>query len=254
LANDAAVMPPKPRYSLIVPFFNEEANVGPMLAEVRLVMERLGAPYEVLAIDDGSRDRTPALLDEIAAGWPACRVFHFARNCQQAAALYFALQRAEGEIIITLDGDRQNDPADIPRLLDKLADADLVVGIRAHRQDSWLRRQMSRLANAVRSRILHDGLHDAACGLKVFRREVIPALIPIHMLQSLLGALAVAAGFRVTELPVNHRPRPAGESKYGLGILWWKPAVDMLGVCWFTRRRLPLKIELRDAGKGKSSR
>lgn len=247
-------MQPQPRYSVVVPFYNEEANVGPMLAEVRPVMERLGAPYEVLAIDDGSRDRTPALLDEIAAGWPQCRVFHFAQNCKQAAALFFALQRAAGEVIITLDGDRQNDPADIPRLLEKLAEADMVVGIRAHRQDSWLRRRMSRLANAVRSRVLGDGLHDAACGLKVFRREIIPALIPIHMLQSMLGAFAVAAGFRVAELPVNHRARPAGESKYGLGTLWWRPAVDMLGVRWFTRRRLPLKIELREDGNPPSQK
>lgn len=132
-----------------------------------------------------------------------------------------------------LDGDGQNDPADLPALLDQLSIADLVAGVRVNRQDSWLRRTMSRLANAIRSRLLGDGARDAGCALKAFRREVREAFVPIRTLYSFTPALAAAAGFRVIEWEVQHRPRTHGASKYGLGVMLWRPLADMLGV-WIT--------------------
>jgi glycosyltransferase involved in cell wall biosynthesis len=160
-------------------------------------------------------------------------------NQGQAAALYRGMRLAGAPVIVTLDGDGQNDPADIAPMLARLAEsgADMVAGVRVQRNDSWLRRRMSRIANRVRSRILRDGVRDTGCGLKAFRREVVDAFLPIRTLYSFMPALAVAAGFRVVEQPVGHRARRADVSKYGLGVMLWRPLLDLLGVWWFTRRR-----------------
>jgi len=140
-----------------------------------------------------------------------------------------------------MDGDGQNDPADISSMLHLLntTDAAMVTGLRANRKDSWLRHRMSRIANAVRQKILHDGVTDSGCALKAFRKEVLRSLIPIRTLYSFIPALAVAAGFRVIEVEVNHRPRKTGTSKYGLGVMLWRPVVDMIGIWWFIHRRFP---------------
>ena len=155
------------------------------------------------------------------------------------------MQQAAGEILVTLDGDGQNDPADIPRLLAALHDYDMVAGVRADRQDSWFRLAMSRLANSVRRSLLGDGLRDTGCALKAFRRVVVESFIPIRTLYSFMGAMAVAAGFRIRELEVAHRPRTRGQSKYGFSLFWWKPLIDMIGVFWFSRRRFSGRISCR---------
>lgn len=229
---------PSPAYTVIVPFFNEEANVGSLLGELRRALDALDGAYEIILVDDGSADGTAAALNAGARDWSECRILSFTKNRGQAAALLSAFARAKGNVLVTLDGDGQNDPADIPRLLARLDGADMVAGVRAHRQDSTLRRLMSRLANGVRSRVLGDGVTDTGCALKAFRREVAGAFIPIRTLYSFMPALAVAAGFRVVEEPVNHRPRTAGESKYGLAAMFWRPFVDMLGIWWFRQRRV----------------
>jgi glycosyltransferase involved in cell wall biosynthesis len=167
----------------------------------------------------------------------------FERNHGQAAALLVGMRQARGVVIVTLDGDGQNVPSDIPVLLDALDGADLVVGIRQARQDSRLRLAMSRVANAIRARCLRDGVQDSGCGLKVMRRDVVDAFIPIRTLYSFIPALAVAAGYRVVECPVRHRARHAGEAHYGLRTFAWRPLVDMIGVWWFTRRRFAGRIE-----------
>ena len=136
----------------------------------------LGKPYEGIFVNDGSRDATGRRLDEVAKSWPEAKTFHFLSNHGQAAALFFGMKQAAGEILVTLDGDGQNDPADIPRLLAALEDRDMVAGVRARRQDSWLRLAMSRLANSVRSKLLGDGLRDTGCALKAFRCEVVESL------------------------------------------------------------------------------
>jgi dolichol-phosphate mannosyltransferase len=232
--------------SILIPFFNEEEAAPELLAELRPIADRLNT-CEVLLVDDGSRDRTASALDEIARAWPLVKVFHFRENQGQGPALFYAIQQARGEAIALLDGDGQNDPGDLPALMEALAEADFVTGYRAQRRDSGLRRWMSRIANAVRSRVLRDGVRDTGCGLKVFRREVREAFVPLRTLYSFLPAMARAAGFRIAERPVNHRPRSRGTSKYGLWIMLWKPLLDMLGMAWFIRRRgsSPARIALR---------
>jgi glycosyltransferase involved in cell wall biosynthesis len=234
-----------PRISIIVPFFNEEESVVPLLAELRTVCDRVGLTYEGIFINDGSQDSTGNKLDQMAKSWPEARVFHFRSNNGQAAALFYGMKQATGEVLVTLDGDGQNDPADIPRLLAALTDCDMVAGIRARRRDAWLRLAMSRLANRIRSRFLGDGLRDTGCALKAFRREVVEAFIPIRTLYSFMGAMAVAAGFRLRQVDVAHRPRTRGVSKYGFSVFWWKPLIDMLGLFWFARRRFPAQIDWR---------
>ena len=242
-----AVIPPtRPTLSVIVPFFNEEEVLPTFLAELRQSVDDLeddaheepGYACEVLLIDDGSTDRTEELLAAacvLRTGW---RTVALASNQGQAAALYAGMKAASGDWLVLLDGDGQNDPADIPRVLALLqAGADLGVGVRVARRDDWRRRSMSRLANAVRRRLLRDGVRDTGCGLKAMKHDVAEALIPIRTLYSFIPALAAGAGFRVAEVPVAHRPRMGGESKYGVKKFLFWPLLDMLGVWWFTRRR-----------------
>jgi len=227
-----------PELSIVIPFFNEEALAPRLLAEVRAVLDGHGLPYEVIAVNDGSRDTTGLVLSGLAATWPQLLCFSFANNQGQSAGLLFGFARARGKIIVTLDGDGQNDPADIPAMVQHLgAGWDMVTGKRARRQDSGLRRRMSKFANRVRGHLLKDKVTDSGCALKAFRREVIEAFIPMRTLYSFMPALVVAAGYKVDEVPVNHRARAAGQSNYGLWIMLWRPLLDMLGVWWFIRRR-----------------
>jgi dolichol-phosphate mannosyltransferase len=228
-----------PRFSLVVPIFNEAGNLRPLLEQAVAVLRSLPGEFEALLVDDGSTDDTPAELDAIAGMEPRCRVIRLARNRGQAAALYEGLQQARGEMILTMDGDGQNDPDDFPALLARLerGPLDVVCGIRTPRRDSLTRRAISWLANRVRGRILRDRLHDAGCQLRVFRREVIAALQPSPLLQTFLPAMAAAAGFRLAEMPVRHHPRRHGISKYGLRRLWWRPAVEMIRLGIQLRRR-----------------
>jgi dolichol-phosphate mannosyltransferase len=226
-------------FSVVIPFFNEANGVEVFLQELAAALGRQPGDADVVLVDDGSTDETAMILERVASGHLGWRVVRQSRNQGQAAAMYRGMRLAGAPVIVTLDGDGQNDPADIARVLARLAEsnADMVAGVRVQRNDSWLRRRMSRVANRVRSRILRDGVTDAGCGLKAFRREVVDSFLPIRTLYSFMPALAVAAGFRVVEQPVGHRARRADTSKYGLGIMLWRPLLDMLGVWWFTRRR-----------------
>ncbi len=245
------VRSPVPAISLVVPFYNEEACVEAVCREADGALAGLGIDYELIAVDDGSRDGTAARLAALAAELPRLRTLSWQPNRGQGAALWRGLRAARAPLVATMDGDGQNDPADLGRLLARLAAepaADLVVGIRADRHDSRLRKGMSRVANAVRARVLGDGVHDSGCALKIFRREVVDALIPMRTLYSFIPALAAGAGFRVAEIPVRHRARAGGRSSYGLGVMLWRPLVDMLGVLWFTRRRFDWPAGLDDRG------
>ena len=230
---------PLPTYSVVVPLYNEAENIPAVLAGLRAVLDELGELYEVLLVNDGSTDATGLLIDEAAQRWPEVRVYHFARNVGQAGALLHGLRNAVGDWILTMDGDGQHDPADFRVLLQKLSDADLVVGIRQPRCDNWLRRAMSKLANAVRRRLLQDQVTDAGCALKVFRREIVGSLLPIRSLYSFIPAMAVNAGYRIIELPVRHLPRRHGHSNYGLSVFFWRPAADMIALWWLFKRSVP---------------
>ena len=225
-----------PRYSLVVPFYNEAGNILPLIAAAIEVLATLGADYEILLVNDGSTDATTSEIAACLARWPQCRALYQPRNLGQATALLDGLRAARGEILLTMDGDGQNDPRDFPLLLAPIeaGTLDVACGWRHDRHDSWLRRRMSRLANFVRGRVLGDHLHDSGCQLRAMRREVVAALFPFELLQSFLPAILVAAGFRLGEFRVRHHPRLRGEAKYGLRQLWLRPALAMLRL----RRRL----------------
>jgi glycosyltransferase involved in cell wall biosynthesis len=229
--------------SVVVPFYNEEEGAAAFVEELRSAITTLPQSVEVILIDDGSSDQTGAILDVASKHWAASRVIHLGVNRGQGAALYHGLRSAHGEILVTMDGDGQNVPADLPHLLRRIQSggADMVAGVRRDRHDPFLRRKMSRLANRIRRCVLADGVSDTGCGLKAFRREVVESFVPIRTLYSFMPALAIADGFRVVEQPVAHRPRLKGKSKYGLQVMLWRPLLDMAGIWWFTHRRFPTR-------------
>jgi dolichol-phosphate mannosyltransferase len=223
--------------SVVVPLYNEEENV-PIL-QTELVAALTGLDYEIIFVDDGSSDRT---ADQIVVG-PSVRLLSFERNAGQSAAMFAGLHAARGATCILIDGDLQNDPADIPRLLAEIErGADLVCGYRALRKDTLVKRITSRVANFIRSRFTKDGVRDTGCTLKAMRRECISALVPFKGMHRFIPALVKGAGFRLVEIPVNHRPRKFGQSKYGLGNRALRATRDMFGVRWLLSRRLDYKV------------
>ena len=201
-----------PAVSVVVPLFNEEENVPLLQSELTRALSDLD--YEVVFVDDGSTDHT---ADRIEPG-PRIQVLRFEKNAGQSAALYAGLKNARGATAVLIDGDLQNDPADIPKLLAEIErGADLVCGYRAERKDTFVKRATSRVANFVRSRFTKDGVRDTGCTLKAMRRECVSALVPFKGMHRFIPALVKGAGYRLVEIPVNHRPRKFGLSKYGLG-------------------------------------
>lgn len=228
-------------HSVVIPFYNERENADALLEELLIVENQLGATWEYILVSDCGTDGTPAILANWAARHKNCHLVSMPQNRGQAASLLAGFKASTAPLIITMDGDGQNVPADIPSLLSALGSADMIVGIRKQRNDSWLRRTMSRWANRIRGRVLGDRVDDAGCALKVMHRRILPALLPIRTLYSFIPAMAVATGFHVTQLPVQHRPRKSGASNYGLRAFFWRPFVDMLGMLWFRNRCVSLQ-------------
>ncbi len=229
--------------SVVIPVYNERDNLAPLLEEVQSVMRRLGRPYEVLFVDDGSTDGSDRVLRGLRAARPEVRVVTFERNAGQTAAIDAGFRRARGEVVVTLDADLQNDPADIPRLLAALAGWDAVVGVRASRQDSLVRRVSSRVANYVRNRVSDETITDTGCSLKAFRRPALRRLVLYDGMHRFLPTLLKMEGFRVKELSVGHRPRRHGESKYGIGNRLLPSFMDLLAVRWMKRRKLRYEVK-----------
>ena len=226
-----------PAVSVVVPLFNEEENVPILQAELTSALS--GLDYEIIFVDDGSRDGTVSGI----APDPRVRVLQFERNAGQSAAMYAGLHATRGAVAVLIDGDLQNDPADIPRLLAEIErGADLVCGYRAERKDTVVKRITSRVANFVRSRFTKDGVRDTGCTLKAMKRECIGALVPFKGMHRFIPALVKGAGYRLVEVPVNHRPRKFGQSKYGLGNRALRATMDMFGVRWLLSRRLNYKV------------
>ena len=224
-----------PRISVVVPVFDEEPNLAPLVAEIGAALA--GLDYELLVVDDGSRDATATTLARLATQEPRLRPLRHDRNYGQSAALATGFAAARGELLVTLDGDLQNDPADAPLLLAELDRGfDVVSGVRRRRQDSWVRKVSSRIANGVRRRVLDDGITDVGCSLKAYRTRVVKRLPPFAGMHRFLPALARMEGARITELPVAHRPRRFGKSKYNISNRLWRGIADLLGVWWLQRR------------------
>ena len=226
-----------PAVSVVIPLYNEEDNIAELQKELAAALA--GIDHEVILVDDCSKDQTLSRIEKR----PEVRVIEFAKNTGQSAAMYAGIQAARGDVIVLLDGDRQNDPADIPKLLAGIEQgADLVCGYRANRKDTTFKRIQSRIANAVRSRFTGDGVRDTGCTLKAMRRECREALVPFYGMHRFIPALIKGMGYKLTEVPTQHRPRVAGVSKYGFGNRAWKATCDMFAVKWLLSRQIQIRV------------
>jgi dolichol-phosphate mannosyltransferase len=223
--------------SIIVPVYNEEENILPLTREVQRAFADAGYDYELIFVDDGSTDATWSKMKEARIIEPRVRPLRHAKNSGQSAALWTAIQSSSSPLIATLDGDLQNDPADLPRLLAELDGCDFVCGVRAKRKDSWLRRVSSKIARKARKQVLKIDFRDTGCAVRAFRRCALTGLFPFNGLHRFMPVLVHGAGWRTKELPINHRPRRAGISKYGLHNRLWRGIADLLAVAWYQKRR-----------------
>lgn len=236
----------QPELSIVIPVYDEEENVPILHSEITAAMRDRPESYEVLYVDDGSKDGSLEALRRVAAEDPRVRIIRMTRNSGQSAALAAGFRRARGVLTATLDADLQNDPADIPKLLDAIGDHDVISGVRATRRDNWLRRLSSRIANGVRSRVLGDAVHDVGCSLKIYRTELLREVPPFNGMHRFLPALVQMYGAKVVEMPVNHRPRVHGQAKYGLHNRLWRGIADLFGVLWLRRRHVDLRVAVEE--------
>jgi dolichol-phosphate mannosyltransferase len=223
--------------SVVIPVCNEVDNVEPLAREIVAALS--GREFEIIFVDDGSTDGTAVAVRALRKDIPQVRLLTHSFRSGQSAAVCSGVRHARAEWIATLDGDGQNDPADIPKLYEARHSAELVMGNRVQRRDTWLRHAQSRVANGVRGRLLGDGTPDTGCGIKVMRREVFMDLPQFDHMHRFLPALFLRAGARVVSVPVAHRPRERGASKYGLFDRLWVGIVDIFGVMWLRRRAKP---------------
>jgi len=227
-----------PDFSVVIPLYNEVDNVAILQKEIQAALA--GHNYELILVDDGSSDATVARIDRR----PEVRIIEFQKNAGQSAAMLAGMNAAAAPVVVLLDGDLQNDPKDIPLLLSQIEKgADLVCGYRAHRRDTVVKKITSRVANYVRSRFVGDGVRDTGCTLKAMRRECVSTLVPFKGVHRFIPALIKSAGYQIVEVPVNHRSRQFGVSKYGLGNRALRATTDMLGVRWLQSRRLGYKVK-----------
>lgn len=231
------------KYSVVIPLKNEQDNLAELIHELEPVMEGLNAPWELLCIDDGSTDNTLAILRDFASKKPFLRVLVFDKNYGQSCAFDAGFRQARGEWVITLDGDRQNDPRDIPKLIAHSHSHDLVCGHRQQRRDPWHKKISSRLANFVRRRLCHDGVSDTGCSLKLYRTACLQRIKMYKGMHRFLPALFKIEGFRVCEVVVNHRERMKGQTKYNLLNRSFNTIADMLAVRWMKKRHINYHIK-----------
>jgi glycosyltransferase involved in cell wall biosynthesis len=234
---------PAPEISVVLPVFDEAGNLHALAGELLPVVRGLGRTFEVLFVDDGSRDGSSEILRELAGTHPEIAVWRLDRNRGLSSALDAGFRAARGGVIVTLDADLQNDPRDIPRLLERLADHDMVCGWRRERRDPWVKRASSAIANWWRRRRTGDPIHDVTCPMKAFRAEIVPHLPSFDGMHRFYPTLARMAGFRVVEVPVAHRPRGSGRSKYGVWNRLGKGLSDLRAIRWMQRNRLDYRKE-----------
>lgn len=231
------------KYSVVIPLKNEESNIHDLVVELEPIMDSLRSSWELICIDDGSTDQTLPALKSLAQQKKYLRILSFDRNFGQSSAFDAGFKAAKGEFVITLDGDRQNDPADIPKLVTAVSEADLVCGHRVNRQDPWSKKIISTLANFVRSRVCQDGVQDTGCSLKIYRSSCLRQVKMYQGMHRFLPALFRIEGYRVKEIPVNHRERIKGTSKYNFFNRSFNTISDMFAVLWMRKRQLRYQIK-----------
>jgi dolichol-phosphate mannosyltransferase len=225
--------------SVVVPVFDEEGSLRALYAELEPIVRSLASSYEIVFVDDGSRDGSARVLDELRRADPRVVVWKLDRNHGLTSAVHCGFHRSRGRVLATLDADLQNDPADLPKLYAAVqAGADMACGWRTKRSDPFVKRASSKIANAFRSGRTGDGFHDVTCPLKCFRREVLAVFYPFNGMHRFLPTLAKSAGFQVIEIPVGHRPRLHGSSKYGVWNRLFRGLADLRAVKWMMKRRM----------------
>ncbi len=231
------------KYSVVIPFKNEEENIDELIAELEPVMTSLKEEWELICIDDVSTDKTLEKLRQLRKVKSFLNVISFEHNYGQSSAFDAGFKAAQGEYIITLDGDRQNDPGDIPKLISYCQNYDLVCGQRIKRQDSPIKKITSYFANQVRSRLCKDGVQDTGCSLKLYRSHCLRQIKMFHGMHRFLPALFLIEGFRIKEVPVRHRQRIKGTTKYNFLNRSFNTVADMFAVRWMRKRRLHYKVK-----------
>lgn len=229
-----------PYFSVIIPCFNEKDNIEPLIAELVAVMQPTGRPFEIIYVDDRSNDGSYEHLLSLLKIHPFLRVVRHKANMGESAALVSGYSVARGEIIVQMDADLQNNPADFPAMLAKLEEGyDAVCGVRTERQDSFSKRLSSMVANAIRGAILGDGVRDAGCTYKVMRRHCVAELPVFKATHRFTTTILIWNGYKVFQMPITHRPRTRGYSKYGIGNRLWVGIKDMFAMRWYKNRRIP---------------
>ena len=232
-----------PYLSIVIPVFNEEDNLRLLTSELTGVLQSLNKPWEILFIDDGSRDGSLHVLKELREQSSNIRVIIFKKNCGQTAAFDAGFNAAKGEVIITMDADLQNDPRDIPKLLEKIGEYDAVCGWRHKRNDPFIKRFSSAIANFVRNKLSDETIADVGCSLKAFRSESVKKLKLYNGMHRFFPTLIKMERGTVIEVKVNHRPRKHGSSKYNIRNRMVRSFIDLLAVRWMKKRRLTYELE-----------
>ncbi|OGV73139.1 MAG: hypothetical protein A3K19_14965 [Lentisphaerae bacterium RIFOXYB12_FULL_65_16] len=242
-------MDPKcPIYSVVLPVFNEEGNMVPLIEDIRRALEPTTREFEIICVDDASKDNSVSTIRDLRQKDPRIILLRHRRNFGQSAAFATGFAQARGDVVITMDSDRQNDPADIPNFLAAIADADCVCGIRQKRQDTWVKRASSRIANRVRTWLTGDSVRDTGCAFRAMRRECLRELPVFNGMHRFLPSLLRFQGRRVTQIPIRHHPRVWGRSNYGILNRGFRGLVDCLGVRWWSLRAVPQDRLLEEKG------
>ena len=237
--------PEQMEISVVVPVYNEEGNLPLLIPKLVEVLKGLGRPCEMIFVDDGSSDGSRSLLREMASRFPSLRVLFFRENRGLSTALMAGIRETRGEKIVTLDSDLQNDPSDIPRLLEYLDHYDMATGWRQRREDSWLKKTSSKIANAVRNWVSGEIIQDSACTLRAFKKECMKEIWVFNGMHRFLSTLVKMRGYRIIEVPVSHHPRRFGKSKYNIRNRMVRSFIDLLVVRWMKGRAIHYEIEER---------
>jgi glycosyltransferase involved in cell wall biosynthesis len=231
--------------SVVVPVYNEEENLSVLIAKVVEVLKEIGVSYEMIFVDDGSLDGSLKVLKETASWTPFLRIIKLKQNRGLSTALLVGVREARGEKIVTLDADLQNDPGDIPRLLGYLDHYDMATGWRQKREDPWLKKVSSIIANAIRNRLSGEEIRDSACTLRAFKRECIQNIPVFNGMHRFLSTLVKIEGYSIIEVPVIHHARKFGKSKYNIRKRMVRAFIDLLAVRWMKSRHIHYEIEER---------
>jgi dolichol-phosphate mannosyltransferase len=228
-------------YSIVIPLHNEEQNIGELFQELEEALATIHS-YEIIFVDDASTDNSLQILKKIVQGRTNIKVISLKKRVGQSGALYCGFMNAKAPVIITLDADLQNPPQEIPKLIEKFNEGyDFVIGIRQERQDNFIKKISSYIANTWRRFILKDVFKDIGCSLRIFKREVLSCIFPFKSLHRFLPYLAFINGFKIAQIPVKHQKRRFGKSKYGVWKRWREGIIDLQAMHWFKKRIIPYK-------------